>query len=64
MLLKGEQIEMLRLLFPGGQQYVMEEWVVDFADGEMKRMMWKKILHYQILWYVSWPFSFRVEGTL
>ena len=63
MKLKGEPIEMLKLVFPGGQQYAVEEWVVDFADEEMRWKMWMKFPHYQTPQCASWPFSFRARGT-
>ena len=62
-MLRSEQAGMLKLLIPGEQQYVMGEWMVDFADGKLKWRMWMKALHCQILQYFSSPFSFWVKGT-
>ena len=38
-ILKGELIEALKLVFPGGLQYEVGEWMVDFADEKMRWRM-------------------------
>lgn len=62
-ILRSEQVGMLQHLVPGGHCYVMEEWMVDFADDKLEWRIWMKALHYQILQYFSLPFSFSVKGT-
>ena len=57
-MLKSEQVGMLKLLIPGEQQYVMGEWMVDFAERKMQWRIWMKALHCQILQYFYPPFSF------
>ncbi len=49
MILKGEPIEMLKLVFPDGQQCVMEEWMADYVLEKMRWKMLKKRSHCQIL---------------
>ena len=58
LILRSEQVEMLKFPIPDEQRYVMREWMVDFALGKMRWKMWMKMLHYQNLQYFSLPFSF------
>ena len=58
LILRNEQVEMLKFQIPGEQQYVMREWMVDFALGKMRWRMWMKVLHSQNLQCFSLPFSF------
>ena len=58
LILRIEQVGMLKFLIPDEQQCVMREWMVDFAQGKMRWRMWMKVPHCQILQCSFLPESF------